>query len=72
MPHSHQPGIKHSRAFAVGISLNLLFIAVEIFYGILANSSSLLADAGHNAGDVMGLTFAWVAAWLSSRRPKNE
>ena len=67
--HSHQ---KHGKAFAIGIALNLVFVAVEIFYGIVANSSALLADAGHNASDVLSLVFAWTAAWLATRKPKGK
>ncbi len=62
----------YSRAFALGIGLNLIFIAIEIIYGLLANSSALLADAGHNASDVLGLVFAWFAIWLAKQRPKGR
>jgi cobalt-zinc-cadmium efflux system protein len=61
-----------SRAFAIGIGLNILFVAVEAFFGLLANSSALLADAGHNASDVLGLVFAWTAAWLATMKPKGK
>ncbi len=67
--HTHQ---HHGKAFAIGIGLNLLFVAVEVFYGFSANSSALLADAGHNASDVLGLVFAWTAAWLATRKPKGK
>jgi cobalt-zinc-cadmium efflux system protein len=66
--HAHGP-VSHDRAFAVGVALNLGFVAVEAFYGVLANSLALLADAGHNLSDVAGLLLAWGAAWLSRRRP---
>jgi cobalt-zinc-cadmium efflux system protein len=59
----------HDRAFALGVALNLLFVGVEAVAGILANSLALLADAGHNLGDVLGLLLAWGAAWLARRRP---
>ena len=62
----------YSKAFALGIGLNLIFIAIEIIYGLLANSSALLADAGHNASDVLGLVFAWFAIWLAKQRPKGR
>ncbi len=62
----------YSRAFAIGIGLNILFVAVELFFGLLANSSALLADAGHNASDVLGLVFAWTAAWLATIKPKGK
>lgn len=55
------------RAFAVGIVLNLGFVAVETVYGLLANSVALLADAGHNLSDVAGLAAAWGATHLAKR-----
>lgn len=70
--HSHNHNHNYSRAFALGIGLNLVFIAVEVFYGLLANSSALIADAGHNASDVLGLFFAWFAIWLAKRKPKGR
>ncbi len=62
----------HGRAFAIGIGLNIIFVVVEITFGFLANSSALLADAGHNASDVLGLAFAWAAAWLATIRPYGK
>lgn len=55
--------------FALAIGLNLAFVAVEATYGWLANSIALIADAGHNFGDVLGLMAAWAAVWLSRRPP---
>ncbi len=68
--HTHSSG--HGKAFAIGIGLNIIFVAVEIFYGLIANSSALLADAGHNASDVLSLVFAWTAAWLATIKPKGK
>jgi len=62
----------YGRPFAIGIALNVGFVVVEILFGLLANSSALLADAGHNASDVLGLAFAWTAAWLSTIKPKGK
>jgi len=70
--HEHTHGTPHGKAFAIGIGLNLIFVAVEIIYGLIANSSALLADAGHNASDVLGLAFAWTASWLSTTKPKGK
>jgi cobalt-zinc-cadmium efflux system protein len=76
--HHHEPGHGHGhshapanfdRAFAVGIALNLVFVAVEAGYGLAANSLALLADAGHNLSDVLGLVLAWGAAWAARQRP---
>jgi cobalt-zinc-cadmium efflux system protein len=70
--HDHAAGHAHApadfgRAFLIGITLNLGFVAVEATYGILANSVALLADAGHNLSDVLGLVAAWAAATLAKR-----
>lgn len=62
-------GTNHHRAFAIGITLNIIFVAVEIIFGLRANSTALLADAGHNAGDVLSLVFAWTAGWLATVKP---
>ena len=73
--HSHGPGghvhapANFGRAFAIGIALNTVFIVVEAAYGFLANSTALLADAGHNLSDVLGLVVAWIAVVLSKRQP---
>lgn len=65
--HSHGPA-RHDRAFAIGIALNLAFVAAELFFGFLSQSLALIADAGHNLSDVAGLLIAWFAAWLA-RKP---
>ncbi|MFO8021060.1 MAG: cation diffusion facilitator family transporter [Perlabentimonas sp.] len=72
--HSHTPSIQisHSKAFAIGIALNVAFVIIEVVYGLIANSSALLADAGHNASDVLGLVFAWTAAWMATIKPKGK
>lgn len=56
----------------MGIGLNIIFVAVEVFFGLKANSSALLADAGHNASDVLSLVFAWTAIWLAALKPKGK
>ena len=66
--HDHAPA-SFGRAFAIGIGLNLAYVLAEVGYGVAANSLALLADAGHNAGDVLGLGAAWLASWLAQRRP---
>jgi cobalt-zinc-cadmium efflux system protein len=66
--HGHAPK-SFGVAFAVGTALNVGFVAVEAVYGILANSMALLADAGHNFSDVLGLLIAWGAIMLARRRP---
>ncbi len=78
--HSHDHGHGHhhhatpasGKAFAIGITLNVIFVIIEVFYGLIANSSALLADAGHNASDVLSLVFAWTATWLATFKPKGK
>lgn len=65
--HSHEPA-NYSRAFAIGIALNGGFVICEAVFGILSHSLALLADAGHNLSDVLGLLLAWGASILA-RRP---
>src|SRR3954471_1453307 len=67
--HQHHGPKTYDRAFLIGIALNTGFVIVETVYGFLANSLALLADAGHNLGDVLGLLLAWVAASLAKRAP---
>jgi len=62
----------HGRAFVIGILLNAIFVVAEIIYGLKANSLSLLADAGHNASDVLGLCMAWGAALLAKRHASER
>jgi cobalt-zinc-cadmium efflux system protein len=66
--HSHAPA-SFGRAFAIGITLNIAYVAVEAIYGVLANSLALLSDAGHNLGDVLSLAVAWGATWMSRKPP---
>jgi len=66
--HAHAPG-NYSKAFAIGIALNLAFVVIEGLFGIRAGSLALLADAGHNLSDVFGLALAWIGAILARRPP---
>ena len=66
--HSHAPA-SYGRAFLIGIVLNGGFVIAEAAYGFFANSLALLADAGHNLSDVLGLVLAWAAATLVKRQP---
>jgi cobalt-zinc-cadmium efflux system protein len=77
--HEHRHGAGHvhapasfGMAFAIGIGLNVTFVAVEFVFGVLANSVSLLADAGHNLSDVVGLVIAWIASVLVKRPPSSR
>jgi cobalt-zinc-cadmium efflux system protein len=70
--HGHHHAVGHGRAFAIGIVLNLGFVAVEAAYGFVADSMALLSDAGHNLGDVLGLAIAWGASLLARRGPTER
>ncbi|MEZ5926497.1 MAG: cation diffusion facilitator family transporter [Hyphomicrobiaceae bacterium] len=69
--HHHAPG-DFGRAFAIGTALNIGFVILEAVYGILAGSMALLADAGHNLSDVLGLLVAWGAVALGRRAPSRR
>ncbi len=70
--HHHHHGDPNSRAFGVAITLNVLYVLVEFAYGLIANSTALLADAGHNLADVLGLLLAGGAAILARRAPSGR
>lgn len=71
--HQHAHGHLHAhpasidRRYAIGIALNLAFVVLEFGAGVVGESTALLADAGHNLSDVLGLALAGGAAWLASR-----
>ena len=70
--HGHAHGLSAAgldRALAVGVALNTAFVITEAGAGLWSGSLALLADAGHNAGDVLGLLLAWGASWLARRPP---
>ncbi|MFH1143783.1 MAG: cation diffusion facilitator family transporter [Candidatus Eisenbacteria bacterium] len=67
--HHHGSGSIHPYAFAVGIGLNLAFVVAEAAAGFISGSLALLADAGHNLSDVLGLVVAWGASRLARKPP---
>jgi cobalt-zinc-cadmium efflux system protein len=69
--HSHAPA-SFGSAFAIGITLNLGFVIIEVIYGVFAHSLALVADAGHNLGDVLGLLLAWGATFLARTAPTER
>jgi cobalt-zinc-cadmium efflux system protein len=74
--HEHHHGDHHApasfgRAFAIGIALNATFILAEVAAGFFADSVALLADAGHNLSDVLGLALAWAGAVMATR-PRSD
>ncbi len=69
--HSHHaaPGTgDYSRAFALGIVLNLGIVILEFTFGVLGDSMALISDAGHNLSDVLGLVVAWAGSVMAKRR----
>jgi cobalt-zinc-cadmium efflux system protein len=70
--HHPAPGADNGRAFAIAIGLNTAFVAIEFVYGFIANSTALMADAGHNLSDVLGLMLAWGAALLTRSAPTRR
>ena len=58
-----------SRAFAIGIALNVGIVALEFAFGLLGNSMALISDAGHNLSDVLGLVVGWAGAMMAKRSP---
>lgn len=69
--HAHGP-INYDRVFAIGIALNVSYALIEATAGFWLNSLALIADAGHNLSDVLGLVLAWAAVWLSRRKPSSR
>ena len=73
MSHDHSHGVNnYNRAFAIGVALNIVFVVVEITYGVIADSLALIADAGHNFSDVISLLLAWGASYLATMRPTQN
>lgn len=69
--HDHRPE-DFSRAFAVGIALNVAIVAIELVFGLIAGSMALVADAGHNLSDVLGLVVGWAGAVMARRSPSRR
>lgn len=72
--HDHAEHSAHTSnlSFAIAIVLNLVYTIAQVIYALLANSMGLLADAGHNFGDVLALALAWSANWLLSRPSRKR
>jgi cobalt-zinc-cadmium efflux system protein len=69
--HAHFTPGSHGGAFALAIALNVVFVVVEVVASFMSGSAALLADAGHNLGDVLSLLLAWGASVLAARPPKQ-
>jgi cobalt-zinc-cadmium efflux system protein len=77
--HHHHGGLGHAhlpasfgRAFAIGTALNIGYVIVQVIFGIAAHSLALVADAGHNLGDVLGLLLAWGASYLTKQPATDQ
>jgi cobalt-zinc-cadmium efflux system protein len=75
--HDHSPDhlqapFDYSKAFAIGIALNVSYVAVEAVFGLLTQSLALVADAGHNLTDVLSLLLAWGASEFGQRKPSKR
>jgi cobalt-zinc-cadmium efflux system protein len=70
--HHTQAPVHYGRTFAIATALNVALVAAQVVYGLLTNSLALLADAGHNFGDVMGLVMAWGAFAVADWRPSDR
>src|ERR1700691_4676425 len=77
--HEHDHGHHHGHAsttfgaaFAIATALNVALVAIQAVYGVLAHSMALLADAGHNAGDVLALLLAWASYAISQKHPTER
>ena len=66
--HAHAPA-NFDRAFAIGVGLNIAFVVAELVFGLRTHSLALVADAGHNLGDVLALVLAWAGTVLARRQP---
>jgi cobalt-zinc-cadmium efflux system protein len=69
--HDHGPA-RYGKAFAIGVVLNISFVIAEVLFGRLSHSLALVADAGHNLSDVLGLLLAWGASILAQRQPTQR
>lgn len=70
--HSHHHGTDFSRAFALGILLNVAIVLLELIGGVLSGSMALIADAGHNLSDGLGLVVGWAGAVMAKKSPSSR
>src|ERR1043165_474058 len=70
-PHTHASK-DFNTAFGVGVGLNAALVVAQVFFGVVAHSLALVADAGHNFADVLGLVLAWWASRLVKAPPTRE
>ena len=70
--HSHNHSPNFNAAFAIGIALNTAYVFCEVIFGLIGHSLALLADAGHNLSDVLGLLLAWGASAMTKSLPTKR
>jgi cobalt-zinc-cadmium efflux system protein len=70
--HAHHHGTDFSRAFALGILLNVAIVLLELVGGVLSGSMALIADAGHNLSDGLGLVVGWAGAVMAKKSPSSR
>src|SRR5690348_11686253 len=70
--HAHHHPADFSRAFALGIALNIAIVLLEAIFGVLSGSMTLIADAGHNLSDGLGLVVGWGGAVMAKRSPSRR
>jgi cobalt-zinc-cadmium efflux system protein len=70
--HAHDHSHDFSAAFAIGIALNTAYVLLEVIFGLIGHSLALLADAGHNLSDVLGLLLAWGASAMAKSAPTKR
>jgi cobalt-zinc-cadmium efflux system protein len=70
--HNHHHDQSYGNTFFVAVALNTVFLTIEAFYGFVANSTALIADAGHNLSDVLGLLLAWGAIYFAKKQPEGR
>jgi cobalt-zinc-cadmium efflux system protein len=70
--HSHNQSQNFTAAFAIGIALNTAYVLFEAIFGVFSHSLALLADAGHNLSDVLGLLLAWGASAMMKSLPTKR
>lgn len=70
--HSHHHRADFSRAFALGILLNVAIVLLELVGGVLSGSMALIADAGHNLSDGLGLVVGWAGAIMAKKSPSSR
>lgn len=70
--HHHAIPVDSGNAFLISVGLNAVFVIIEFGFGFVANSTALMADAGHNLSDVVGLLLAWGAVAMGRKQASRR